>query len=433
MTQSSPVSPSPRPGTPRIAATPSSVSSSSPGRARRTTRPAPAEAVEVVGVGGLAELEHHVVRGVDDVVDRPHAGERQPARHPARRRPDRHVGEHPHREARAQVGRVDRGAGEARHRRPGRAATAGLGRGVNGTPEARRQVAARSPAIDQASGRLPSTVMSKTTSGSIPSASTSGHARAAIPSTSVEDHQPAPSVVESPSSRPEHSIPFETTPRIVRRAISMPPGSRVPTRASGTRSPSAKLKAPQTISRLRRPVDDHPADPVGPLDRPATSSHPGDDDVAEALAHALDALDHEAEVVEGRDEARRGRPSKGAKSRSQESGARTVLRTAGGSGGRSRSGRACRRSGGASARSGRSRSRRRSRTIPPRSMPHGREHRRVHHPAPAELDPARARARPAARAAADGAGDLVFGRGLGEGEVRRPQARVDVGRRSRRR
>ena len=57
----------------------------------------------------------------------------------------------------------------------------------------------------------------------------------------------------------------------------------------------------------------------------------------------------------------------------------------------------------------------------------GREDRRVDHPAPAELDPAGARARPAAAAVADGAGDLVLGRRLGEGEVGRPQPRVDVG------
>ncbi len=36
-----------------------------------------AETVEVVGVGGLAELEHDVVRGVDDRADRPHPGQHE--------------------------------------------------------------------------------------------------------------------------------------------------------------------------------------------------------------------------------------------------------------------------------------------------------------------------------------------------------------------
>ena len=58
---------------------------------------------------------------------------------------------------------------------------------------------------------------------------------------------------------------------------------------------------------------------------------------------------------------------------------------------------------------------------------HGVEDGRVDHAAAAELDPAGARAGAAALAAADGAGDLELGRGLGEGEVRRAQARVDVG------
>ncbi len=44
-------------------------------RAQRLT----GDPVEVVRVGRLSELEHDVVRGVDDVVKRPHTGEGQPA------------------------------------------------------------------------------------------------------------------------------------------------------------------------------------------------------------------------------------------------------------------------------------------------------------------------------------------------------------------
>ena len=51
----------------------------------------------------------------------------------------------------------------------------------------------------------------------------------------------------SPSSRAEHSMPSESTPRIVARRIVMPPGSVAPSRASGASMPAAALGAPQTI------------------------------------------------------------------------------------------------------------------------------------------------------------------------------------------
>ena len=70
-----------------VRSTPSRVTIVSPSRARRTRKPPPGELGEVVGVVRLAELEHHVVRDVDDVVDRAHAGTRQPLGHPRRRRP----------------------------------------------------------------------------------------------------------------------------------------------------------------------------------------------------------------------------------------------------------------------------------------------------------------------------------------------------------
>jgi hypothetical protein len=55
----------------------------------------------------LAREQHHVVRDVDDVVDRPLPGGRQPRLQPQRRRADRHVLVEPGREARAQVGVLD--------------------------------------------------------------------------------------------------------------------------------------------------------------------------------------------------------------------------------------------------------------------------------------------------------------------------------------
>ncbi len=60
--------------------------------------------VEVERVHRLAGGQHHVVRDVDDVVDRPHAGRGEPRLEPLRRRADVDVLEQPRGEARAQVG-----------------------------------------------------------------------------------------------------------------------------------------------------------------------------------------------------------------------------------------------------------------------------------------------------------------------------------------
>ena len=68
---------------------------------------APAEAVEVVGVGRLSAFEHRVVRRVDDGVDRPHPRQNQPALHVARARKHRHPRNHPRDEPPAGVGCFD--------------------------------------------------------------------------------------------------------------------------------------------------------------------------------------------------------------------------------------------------------------------------------------------------------------------------------------
>ena len=86
--------------------TPSSVVIFSPGVASRTTMPATGEATEVERVQRTAAFEHHVVGDVDDVADRPHARETQPALHPVGRLPHRDRRD-PHDEARAAVGRLD--------------------------------------------------------------------------------------------------------------------------------------------------------------------------------------------------------------------------------------------------------------------------------------------------------------------------------------
>ena len=90
-----------------------------------------------------------------------------------------------------------------------------------------------------------------------------------------------------PSSGGEHSIPFDHSPRILRRAISMPFGIVVPTVASGTRSPSAMLNAPQQICS----GSPSPASTSTSWMRSASgcareSQHTRDDDAVEPLADA---------------------------------------------------------------------------------------------------------------------------------------------------
>ena len=68
---------------------------------------APGDLVEVERVGGLADREHDVVRDVDDVRDRAHAGCGDAGLEPGRRRAHLDVGEHPAGPPRAQIGSVD--------------------------------------------------------------------------------------------------------------------------------------------------------------------------------------------------------------------------------------------------------------------------------------------------------------------------------------
>ena len=154
------------------------------------------------------------------------------------------------------------------------------------------------PAMLQASGRLASTATSNTTSGSSPRAPANPTPGAA-PSTSLSRRIPSWSS-ERRSSRPEHSIPLETTPFILRLAMAKPPGSTAPTGARGTRSPTSKFQAPQTTSigavpswTTTRRIRSAPS--MG-----ASSSTWATTTSAEALADPLDALDHQTQVVQDR-------------------------------------------------------------------------------------------------------------------------------------
>ena len=75
-------------------------------RATRDER-VPLEAIGVVRMERLAELEHHIVRDVDRVVDRSHPGRDQSVLHPLRRWSDGHVLEVRRTEPPAPVGILD--------------------------------------------------------------------------------------------------------------------------------------------------------------------------------------------------------------------------------------------------------------------------------------------------------------------------------------
>ena len=129
-------------------------------------QPVSGEPRQVVGVGRLTQLEHDVVRSVDHVVDGPHAGQQQALGDPARGRGHRHVVEDGHRQAGTEIGRVDLALAASSTGRPLGSGAGGSGN-VKGSPS--RPARSRAmPEMHQASGRLPSTVMSKTMSRANP-------------------------------------------------------------------------------------------------------------------------------------------------------------------------------------------------------------------------------------------------------------------------
>ena len=127
-------------------------------------------------------------------------------------------------------------------------ATGGRSLSVNG----RLKCAARSramPTIPIASGRFGVIFRSKITS-SMPSTS-----RTSVPSSTSPSMARIPAWSSPrPSSRAEHSIPIDVSPRILRFAISIPPGRWPPTVASGTTMPARMLGAPHTTRTTPSPV-----------------------------------------------------------------------------------------------------------------------------------------------------------------------------------
>ena len=185
--------------------------------------------------------------------------------------------------------------GVDRRRRDLRRAHATTSAGIDhGSPRA----AARSratPAMQRASGRLAEMSRSKTTSGCRSSASTSGTPGAARPAGRTSNPS-GPAGEGRRSSSALQSIPFDHSPRILRREISNPPGRTVPTGARGTRSPTWKFQAPHTICGLTvAGVDVDQADALG-VRVVADVEDSGQHDVVEALADLLDAFNDQAEA-----------------------------------------------------------------------------------------------------------------------------------------
>ena len=145
-------------------------------------QPMPGQPVEVVGVAGLSELEHHVVGRVDHVVDGAHAGQGQTSGQPLGGRSHPDPGDHPGGEPGAQLRSstttvanvstagpvvswaIDRSAAASPPTAASSAEVVGM---AKGSPK-RAARSRATPAMHQASGRLASTATSKTASVSMP-------------------------------------------------------------------------------------------------------------------------------------------------------------------------------------------------------------------------------------------------------------------------
>ena len=221
----------------------SSVSSRSPGGRAADDDPAVVDRRGVERVDRLAELEHHVVRGVDDVADRAQAGGQQAHLDPVRRRADRH--------AARPSGRRSAGTGPGRGRRPRGARAIGRPDSVDvdrGQPERRR----RSPPRPRARARRSTARRRGSASRRRRGRRRRTGRRAARPSgvSAGRIRIPSASAV-SPSSSPEQSMPLLTTPIFSVRSIRRLPGRTAPGSATGTRWPGGDVRrAADDLERL---------------------------------------------------------------------------------------------------------------------------------------------------------------------------------------
>ena len=214
-------------------------------RARAAHDDAAIDFAPVIGVHRLAELEHHVVRDVDDRVDRTQTRASQPFPHP---------------EGRLRPRRSDRGSarGEARAARPGcqldlhRVGAAGNGRvdfrnyeGLTGQRRDLARYAEHAHAVTAVRGQVEAenyVVERERVASGCPVGSSAGNSS-----------RPAASS-DRPSSRAEHSMPDESSPRSLALLDHGPPGSVAPIVASGAFMPARTFGAPQTTCRVSLPV-----------------------------------------------------------------------------------------------------------------------------------------------------------------------------------
>ena len=213
---------------------------------------APAHLVEVERVQRLRRGEHHVVRDVDHVRDRPLAGRHQPLLQPQRRGPDLHVLEHARGEAQADLGVGDLDAGVVlRAVVPG-----GLGvrvgrigrerRGGGRVQVARHAVDAHRVGAVRRDLDLEHLVDDRQVLGERGADLRRAPPRTMIPSWSSP----------IPTSSSARIIPCDSTPRSFALPSVEPSGITAPGSATATLCPAATFGAPQTIvlaCRLRRP------------------------------------------------------------------------------------------------------------------------------------------------------------------------------------
>ena len=418
----------------------------SPGAGPAHQQAAAGQPVEVVGVGGLAELQHHVVGGVHHVVDGAHAGGHAaggPAT-PATRPPA----------PRSAPGPVNRGHSsrsstttvasdpDRRPRPPGRGAGApgptrrhqvgGRRAPRTAGPSGRPGPGPRRPCTRRRAGwpRRPRRTPRRARCRAPRPAATPGRGARRRRSGPGSRRGPRTAAARGPSTASRWTpCPSSSAGRWrSRRAARRPPGPAAPGR------PTAKFVAPHATSTGSGAVGHHhPADLVGALDG-GDLLDPGDHDVAQALTHAPRPPRPPGRGRPGSRRRRAGVTGEGCEVSEPGKGNAQLLSSRGVA---PQNWRRKRMSFSMRARM----SAIWWRICAHRSMPKPKAN-PVHssasmpteantagstmpHP-PSSIHPVCEHVRHPV-AAADGAGHLELGRRLGEGEVGRPQPRVDVG------
>ena len=185
---------------------------SRPARARRAISSAPRIARVVVGVQRAAEVVHHVVRDVDDVRDRAHAGRLQARLEPQRRRADRDVLEDARREARAEVLVLDRDRDPVGREPVAERRRLARRRAASGSMPKIACTSRATPRIESRSARFEVTSSSSTSWASGTRAASGSPGFQPSPSTMI----PSPSE-EMSSSRSDRIMPSEVSPRSFER------------------------------------------------------------------------------------------------------------------------------------------------------------------------------------------------------------------------